>query len=199
MSDSTTGDLAFVDWTEQLSDQLRWHWENHLRPRLEGLTDEEYFWEPVPGCWSVRPRGECTAPIAAGSGPLVADFEIPEPVPPPVTTIAWRIAHLLVGIFGARNASHFGGPPVDYMTAEWPSTADEALARLDTEYERWIGAVSALDDDGLARPVGEAEGPFAESPMAALVLHIHRETIHHGAEICLLRDLYRASGGAAIS
>ncbi len=25
---------------------------------------------------------------------------------------------------------------------------------------------------------------------AALVLHIHRELIHHGAEIALLRDLY---------
>jgi hypothetical protein len=27
--------------------------------------------------------------------------------------------------------------------------------------------------------------------MAALVLHINREAIHHGAEILLLRDLYR--------
>jgi hypothetical protein len=27
-----------------------------------------------------------------------------------------------------------------------------------------------------------------------LVLHIHREVIHHGAEIALLRDLYRARG-----
>jgi hypothetical protein len=27
--------------------------------------------------------------------------------------------------------------------------------------------------------------------MAALVLHISRETIHHGAEIMLLRDLHR--------
>jgi hypothetical protein len=26
--------------------------------------------------------------------------------------------------------------------------------------------------------------------MAALVLHIHREVIHHGAEISLLRDIY---------
>jgi hypothetical protein len=26
--------------------------------------------------------------------------------------------------------------------------------------------------------------------MAALVLHIHREVIHHGAEVSLLRDLY---------
>jgi hypothetical protein len=27
--------------------------------------------------------------------------------------------------------------------------------------------------------------------MAALVLHINREMLHHGAEIALLRDLYR--------
>jgi hypothetical protein len=26
--------------------------------------------------------------------------------------------------------------------------------------------------------------------MAALVLHVNRETLHHGAEIALLRDLY---------
>ena len=26
--------------------------------------------------------------------------------------------------------------------------------------------------------------------MAALILHIHREVIHHGAEIALLRDLH---------
>lgn len=27
--------------------------------------------------------------------------------------------------------------------------------------------------------------------LAGLILHIHREVIHHGAEILLLRDLYR--------
>jgi hypothetical protein len=30
--------------------------------------------------------------------------------------------------------------------------------------------------------------------MAALVLHINREALHHGAEIALLRDLYRWGG-----
>jgi hypothetical protein len=30
--------------------------------------------------------------------------------------------------------------------------------------------------------------------MGVLVLHINRETIHHGAEIALLRDLYRDRG-----
>jgi hypothetical protein len=33
--------------------------------------------------------------------------------------------------------------------------------------------------------------------MAALALHLNREAIHHGGEICLLRDLYRATGAAA--
>ena len=54
-----------------------------------------------------------------------------------------------------------------------------------------------LDDDGLAEPVGPAEGPYAEAPCAALVLHIHREVIHHGAEIALLRDLYAHQRGRA--
>ena len=37
----------------RLADQLDVHWRTALRPRLEGLTDAEYFWEPVPGCWTV--------------------------------------------------------------------------------------------------------------------------------------------------
>ena len=51
-----------------------------------------------------------------------------------------------------------------------------------------------LGADGLARPCGPAEGPYAEDPMAALVFHINREVILHGAEISLLRDLYRTRG-----
>ena len=49
---------------------------------------------------------------------------------------------------------------------------------------------AALATSGLAEPCGPAEGPCAEAPAAALVLHINRELIHHGAEIALLRDLY---------
>jgi hypothetical protein len=29
--------------------------------------------------------------------------------------------------------------------------------------------------------------------MAGLIVHINREVMHHGGEICLLRDLYRAA------
>jgi hypothetical protein len=36
--------------------------------------------------------------------------------------------------------------------------------------------------------VRPAEGGFADAPLAALVLHIHRELIHHVVEVSLLRD-----------
>lgn len=178
-----------VDWTTELPDQLEWHWEHQLRPRLAGLTDEEYFWEPVPGCWNVRRRGESTAPISAGSGEYTIDFAWPEPDPPPVTTIAWRLAHVIVGVFGARNAAHFGGPPADYQTWNYAPSAADALAQLDDGYAGWIRGVRSLGAERLAKPCGPSE-PFPEASMAALVLHISREVIHHGAEMSLLRDLY---------
>jgi hypothetical protein len=176
--------------TDSLVEQLEWHWQTHLRRRFDGLTDQEYFAEPVAGCWNVHPRGRSTAAVQAGSGDFTIDFAFPEPDPAPVTTIAWRLGHLLVGVFGARNASHFGGPPCDYQSFDYPGTAAEALRQLDEQHDRWIAGVRALDDEALHRPVGPAEGPFAEAPMVDLVLHIHREVIHHGAEIALLRDLW---------
>ena len=179
-----------LSWNATLLDQLDVHWTGQLRPRLAGLTDEEYLWEPVPGSWSVRPRGTGDAPVQAGSGDLTIDWAYPQPEPAPVTTIAWRIGHLVVGVFGARNAAHFGGPAVDYMTWDYAGTADGALAQLDAAYAAWADGVRGLGDEGLARSCGPAEGPYADLPLAALVLHINREAIHHGAEIALLRDLY---------
>ncbi len=179
-----------IDWNEQLVYQLDWHWQHQFRPRLRGLTDAEYFWEPVADCWNVRPRGTSSAPIAAGAGEYTVDFGWPEPAPPPVTTIAWRMAHVIVGVFGMRIASHFGGPAVDYENFTYAGNAPEALAQLDGAYDAWIAGVRGLGADGLARPCGPAEGPFADFPLASLVLHIHREVLHHGAEIALLRDLY---------
>jgi hypothetical protein len=103
-----------IDCTAELLAQLTWHWGSQLRPRLEGLTDAEYFWKPVEDAWSVAPRGSSSAPIAVGSGEYLIDFAVPEPDPAPVTTIAWRVGHLLVGVFGERNARHFGADPVSY-------------------------------------------------------------------------------------
>lgn len=181
-----------IDWTAQLVEQLEHHWNTQLRPRLDGLTDHEYHFSPAPDdqTWDVRPRGTGTAAMQGGVGDVTIDFAYPEPVPAPLTTIAWRMSHLVVAVFGARWHSHFGGPPHDYITHCYAGDAAGGLAQLDETYDGWMRGVRALDTDALARPIGEAEGPWAEHSMAALVLHINREVIHHGAEMCLLRDLY---------
>jgi hypothetical protein len=186
-------------WNETLRDQLDFHYQQLFRPRLEGLTDEEYLWEPAPGSWSIRPRGTSTSPAPIGVGAMQRDDASDEPDPPPVTTIAWRIAHITVECLSIRTMNHFGGPTAHGETWEYTDHADEALAQLDAAYDAWSTGVESLGEEGLARPVGPAEGPWAEAPYADLVLHINRELIHHGAEICLLRDLYRATRAEEIS
>ena len=64
-----------------LTEQLEWHWTNRLRPRLDGLTDDECLWAPVPGAWNVRPRGEHSSEIADGSGGFAIDFDSPTAPP----------------------------------------------------------------------------------------------------------------------
>jgi DinB superfamily len=179
-----------MDLGHELLDQLIWYGDAHARPRLDGLTDDEHFWEPVPGCWSVRRRADAVSEGACGSGEMVVDFELPEPDPPPLTTIAWRLAHVTV-VFDERLGRHFGGPVIDRSTAVYASDAAGALADLDRAYSAWVAAVSSLDDAALARPIGPKE-PFPDAPMAGLILHIHREVIHHLAEVLVLRDLYRS-------
>ena len=182
--------MTDLTWNTLLRDQIDWHWTHQLRDRLDGLTDDEYLWEPAPGSWSVRPRGTGTAPVQAGSGTMTIDFAVPVTDTAPFTTIAWRLGHVIVGVLAVRNASHFGRAATDYQSFEYAPTAAAALAQLDEEYATWLAGVESLGEAGLARPCGDAEGPYAELPLAALVLHINRELIHHGAEILLLRDLF---------
>jgi uncharacterized damage-inducible protein DinB len=179
-----------MNWAKELSTQLEWYWTNQFRPRLIGLTDAEYLWEPVEGCWNIRP---------VGNGKYLADYQTPEPDPPPVTTIAWRLSHIAGAILAWCNASQFGGSNFEVAAFECPGTAEAALRLLDSGYARWRAGVESLEDEALARTVGPAQGclaSFAGYPLAALVLHLNREVIHHGAEVALLRDLYRASGAA---
>lgn len=179
-----------IGWNPLLLDQLQWHWRHQLRPRLDGLTDAEYLWEPGPDSWNIRPRGECRSPAPIGTGAFQRDDAPDDPDPAPLTTVAWRLAHMTVDVLAMRSADHFGRAAAHYETWEYAGSAADALAQLDAEHATWVAGVGALGEEGLLRPCGPAEGPFAEDPMARLVLHIHRELIHHGAEISLLRDLY---------
>ncbi|MFI8536454.1 DinB family protein [Streptomyces aquilus] len=46
--------------------------------RLIGLSDEEYLWEPVADCWSLRRREEAVTPRAFGPGDWVLDLGAPD-------------------------------------------------------------------------------------------------------------------------
>jgi hypothetical protein len=180
-----------VDWNHELIDQLDLHWKVWFRPRLEGLSDAEYLWEPVEGCWSVRPGADGTWRMDAYDDVDAA------PDPPPFTTIAWRLCHIGAHCLGMRATNHFGDATFRLEDVSWPATADAAIEFVSGAYARWKAGVEALGADGLALAAGPAEGPYAGHPMAALVLHINREVIHHGAEVACLRDLYRARGSHA--
>jgi hypothetical protein len=180
-----------VDWNRELVDQLDWHWRYIARPRLDSLTDDEYFWEPVPNCWSIRAQDAPSNWRLWGSGSHRIEHAEEEPTPAPVTTLAWRLGHMIVGVLGERVHSHFDGPAIALGTFPFAGSAAGALTQLDEGYQQWIDGVRALGVNGLSRPCGPSEGPFADAPLATLVLHINREMLHHNAEVMLLRDLYR--------
>jgi hypothetical protein len=108
----------------------------------------------------------------------------------PVTTIAWRLAHL-ISLFGPPDAPHFTHPPSDHSAFTCSGTAEGALRQLDEGHDAWVSDVRSLGAAGLVRPQGSISPPeFADAPIAKLILYINMEVIHHGAEIALLRDLY---------
>ncbi|PKW15516.1 DinB family protein [Saccharopolyspora spinosa] len=177
-----------MDWRAEVLDQLDFYW-TMWRPGLDGLTDEEYFWEPVPDCWSLRRVDDGWA----------MDFAFPEPVPPPFTTIAWRLGHISGHVFAMRANNHFGDASYRMDAPGYPGSAAAALAYLDEQKTLWRNGIGSLDVEGWETPVGPAEGPFADRSYAALALHLNRELFHHGAEVSLLRDLYRATAGRSLA
>lgn len=183
--------------TSAAVEQLQWHWQNLLRPRLEGLTDEELLWDPTGDdqqAWTVHSADERRTAHQAGAGDLVIDFDLVEGQPQPFTTISWRLGHVIVGVLAARSHSHFDGPEASYGTWEFAGTADEALAQLDREVERWLDGLRSVDDERMQQPCAPAEGPWGDRPFADLALNINREVIHHLAEVALLRDLWAHRG-----
>jgi DinB family protein len=154
---------------------------SRIRERLSGLTAEEYLWEPAPGCWSVRP---------GPAGGWQIEHPAPEPSPPPVTTIAWRLWHIGSECLAGYTSQGLGPWPLEVRDREWYATPEPAIKALDEAWLAFRAGLAELGEDGLWQPLGPQWDEFADDPWAGLVLHAQDEMSHHGAEIALLRDLY---------
>jgi hypothetical protein len=165
---------------------------NRLMMRLQGLTDDEYLWEPVPGCWSLHPREQSQTNMAFGKGDWIMDFVRPEPVPPPVTTIAWRMCHLTNGLL--HRADHTtGSRSLAWDDFQILPDAQAAITALDIVGETWRNVLTGTTDADLDQ-VGRSQLPWGldpRLPFLDVVWWVNQELLSHGAEIALLRDLYR--------
>jgi len=166
------------------SELLREQWaasSARLGRIVAGLTDEEYFWEPCDGCWSVRPR-------PGSEGGWVMDYPDVHPDPPPVTTIGWRLLHIAHGnqIYWEHS---FGPATRTFLDLDIPGTAQAAADELVASQEPVAEALAGTDDAALGAPVPTH---FGETwPAGRVFRTLLDEQVHHGAEISLLRDLYR--------
>jgi len=123
----------------------------------QGLTDDEFFWEPFTTTWSIRRRDQCPTPNPFGAGEWVADFAIPEPAPVPMTTIAWLFWHMASMPGRLCDIDFLGGTRT--MAIGWTSpylthhpiftSAAEAVTELRDGWQRLREAIERADDDQL--------------------------------------------------
>ena len=175
----------------------------------KNLTDDEFSWEPFPTTWSIRRQDQCGTPDPFGAGEWVVDFQIPEPAPVPVTTIAWLYWH--IGSVPGRlcDTDLLGGTHT--MASGWTSpylthhpvftSAAEAVTALRDGRQSLREAIEGADDDQLevttagytyaAGVLPLTVGPAGPAhPATHFIAGTLSEVSHHGTQIGALRDLY---------
>lgn len=155
-----------------------------LRSRLEGIEADELLWEPAPGSWSVRIGAKGSPVMDFGLG---GTSMVPAITPTPVTTIAWRVAHIVDLLKEDRCATVLGLEPEASAGELWLSTRpEELLDYLDRAHTAWRGYLTRTDPGALLCPVDRW------GTRLSFVHHIIDEFVHHTAEIGVLRDLWSA-------
>jgi hypothetical protein len=172
---------ATAGGTELLSPLLA-QWDTALTmllDRLEGITDDEYRWQPTPGA----------ADLVEQDGVFRAEQDADQPT----RTIAWTLAHLTD--MCRLRADYTDGDknlPLEY--GPFPATADAAVRELWAAAKRWRDAVAGASLEQ-ALQVGYSTYPVGmdpDLPFVDIVWWLNRELIAHGSDIATVRDLYGA-------
>jgi hypothetical protein len=158
-----------------------------MRQRLHDLADDEFFWEPISGSWTI---------FRTEDGRWDHHYEEPDPVPAPFTTIAWRLTHLaMCKVMYHEHA--FGAAELTWDTIETPGTAAATIAELERGHALLVEDLAALGDADLGAPVSTNWGETWPAWRIFWTMIDHDS--HHGGEIGVLRDLFRSRpiGGRA--
>jgi hypothetical protein len=165
---------------------------NEARPiidhNLAGLSDQEYLWEPVANCWSLRRRDEIRSPGCWGRGDWVVEVSPDGATEPAMTTIAWRLLHAYdcATDFAGRA---LGGAGHDWNDIDVPADAATAVEMVSNGLDEMSTAL-ARQQDGVLR----ADDPTFRRPRWELLMKALHEPIHHCAEVGVLRALWRSQG-----
>ena len=151
-----------------------------IRDRVEGLSDEEFWWAPVGEAWTVRPTER---------GTWAADYEEPDPDPAPITTIGWRLVHVAECKLMYHEYA-FGEARLTWPELDSPHTAVEAISALERGHELVEADLRSMDDGGLDLPVRTNWGE--DWPAWRIFWTMIHHDLWHGGEIGALRDSFRA-------
>jgi hypothetical protein len=116
------------------------------------------------------------------------EYEFAPAEPAPLTTIGWRLVHLMAGNRIYWNHA-FGDGTLTFLDLVVPHTAETALAEWrDSRIPITTWLTDATDADlALMQP---SHLPSREMSAGDQIRTLVDEQIHHGAEIALLRDLF---------
>ncbi len=163
---------------------------------VEPMTDMEYLWEPVSNCWSIRRKTDGPAASAlelVGAGDWGRDRHPDNPTPLPFPTIAWRLGHINEMLV-LRTDHMVGSHSLTRATYQFHGDAAGAIAAYARAVHAWREVLITATEADLDA-TGRSTYPYGsdpEDPLIETIWWMNQELLHHGAEIALLRDLYRA-------
>jgi hypothetical protein len=149
-----------------------------LRTRLSGLTDAEFFWEPVAGCWNI---------YEDRSGHWTYHYAIPDPDPAPLTSIGWQVVHIAT----CKVMYHewaFGPARRTFPELVIPHTVAAGIEMLDDGQRRLVDVLGELPEPQLDEPRKTNWGELWPAWHIFWAMADH-DALHAGA-IGNLRDLY---------
>ena len=190
------------------------HREVHPPAGWSGLTDEEFFWEPSPGSWSIRRREDCQTPTPFGAGDWVADYDVAvggstdyAVIGEPMTTIAWLMWHC--GSMAGRTAQldFLGG--TETAESGWTSpyiaqhprftSAAQAVEAFQSGWRDLHSALEAATDEQLEQRTRFWGNPGRPALGYHVLASMLNEVSHHATQVCVLRDFYRDAGGRSLA